>query len=30
MAPEILRDHPNTRETDVWAFGLIIWEILYQ
>lgn len=30
MAPEILRDRPNTKETDVWAFGLIVWEILFQ
>ena len=30
MAPEILRDGPNTKETDVWAFGLIVWEILFK
>lgn len=30
MAPEILRNCPNTWESDVWAFGLIVWEILFQ
>lgn len=30
MAPETFRDNLNTRASDVYSFGLIIWEILFR
>lgn len=27
MAPEALQYHIFSRETDVWAFGIVLWEI---
>lgn len=27
MAPEALQYHLFTRETDIWAFGIVLWEI---
>lgn len=29
MAPEIYRDQSNSKYSDIWSFGLIIWEILF-
>ena len=30
MAPETFRNNENTRASDVYSFGLIIWEILFK
>ncbi|RIB22032.1 kinase-like domain-containing protein [Gigaspora rosea] len=29
IAPEVLNEHPYTKETDIYSFGIIMWEILY-
>ncbi|RIB26201.1 kinase-like domain-containing protein, partial [Gigaspora rosea] len=29
IAPEILNQHPYTKESDIYSFGIIMWEILY-
>ncbi|RIB11997.1 kinase-like domain-containing protein [Gigaspora rosea] len=29
IAPEILNKHPYTKESDIYSFGIIMWEILY-
>ncbi|RIB24341.1 kinase-like domain-containing protein [Gigaspora rosea] len=29
IAPEVLNKHPYTKESDIYSFGIIMWEILY-
>ncbi|RIB25662.1 kinase-like domain-containing protein [Gigaspora rosea] len=29
IAPEVLSKHPYTKESDIYSFGIIMWEILY-
>ncbi|RIB16456.1 kinase-like domain-containing protein [Gigaspora rosea] len=29
IAPEVLNKHPCTKESDIYSFGIIMWEILY-
>ncbi|RIB11428.1 kinase-like domain-containing protein, partial [Gigaspora rosea] len=29
IAPEVLNKHPYTKESDIYSFGIILWEILY-
>ncbi|RIB17637.1 kinase-like domain-containing protein, partial [Gigaspora rosea] len=29
IAPEVLDKNPYTKETDIYSFGIIMWEILY-
>ncbi|RIB29362.1 kinase-like domain-containing protein [Gigaspora rosea] len=29
IAPEVLKKHPYTKESDIYSFGIILWEILY-
>ncbi|RIB27096.1 kinase-like domain-containing protein [Gigaspora rosea] len=29
VAPEILNEHPYTKESDIYSFSMIMWEILY-
>ncbi|RIB24323.1 kinase-like domain-containing protein [Gigaspora rosea] len=29
ISPEVLNKHPYTKESDIYSFGIILWEILY-